>query len=39
MPVIDTVTATPTPTPSPDVMFTFIPAMLVLCLVALRKRS
>lgn len=34
-----TVTPTPTPKPTPGIMFTFIPATLVVCLVALRKRS
>jgi hypothetical protein len=34
-----TSTATATPKPSPDIMFTFIPAMLVVCLVALRKKN
>jgi len=32
-------TPTPTPTPTPGIMLTFIPAMLVLCFVALRKRN
>jgi len=43
VPVTPTPTIAPsgtsTPKPTPGIMFTFIPAMLVLCLAALRKRS
>jgi hypothetical protein len=37
--MVPTITPTPTATPTPGIMFTFIPAMLVVCLVALRKRN